>query len=82
MHFTHYKKEQKLYEISISIKAFVPVSEKDKKRINKMALLIASLGYEDDVSERDYRFRNEMENEELLLDIEDRYIDSEQNSNE
>ncbi len=68
MHFTHYKKEQKLYEISISI--------------NKMALLIASLGYEDDVSERDYRFRNEMENEELLLDIEDRYIDSEQNSNE
>ncbi len=82
MHFTHYKDDKKLYEISLSIKAFVPVSEKDKERFNKIALLLSSLGYEEDESERNYRFKSEMENEELLLDVEDKSMESEQKLSE
>ena len=70
MFFTHYKGDLKLYEISLSIKAFQPISDKDKERINKIALLTGSLGYEEDITEKQYRFNNDMENEELLLDVE------------
>jgi hypothetical protein len=70
MHFTHYKGDKKIYEISLSIKAFQPISNKDKDRINKIALLIGSLGYNEDITEEQYRFNNDMENEELLLDVE------------
>ncbi len=82
MYFTHYKNDKKLYEISLSIKAFVPITNKDKERINKIAILLGSLGYDKDITESDYRFRTEMENEELLLDIEEVSLESEHKSKE
>ncbi len=71
MFFTHKQDDKLLYEIDINIKAYTKIAEKDKKRINKIALLIDSLGYEKDTTEKLYRFTSEKENDELLLDVED-----------
>lgn len=71
MTFTHKKDGNLLYEIEITIKAYTKVSEKDKERINKIALLIDALGFEEERTEKEYKFVKEMENNEFLLDIED-----------
>ncbi len=71
MFFTHKQDDKLLYEIDITIKAYTKITEKDKQRINKIALLIDSLGYEKDTTEKLYRFTSEKENDELLLDVED-----------
>jgi len=71
MFFTHKQDDKLLYEIDINIKAYTKITEKDKQRINKIALLIDSLGYEKDTTEKLYRFTSEKENDELLLDVED-----------
>ncbi|MHC1716343.1 MAG: hypothetical protein AB9915_00400 [Candidatus Dojkabacteria bacterium] len=71
MFFSHKQDGTLLYEIDINIKAYTEITEKDKKRINKIALLIDSLGYKEETTEKLYRFTSEKENGELLLDIED-----------
>lgn len=71
MFFTHKQNDELLYEIDINIKAYSKITEKDKQRINKIALLIDSLGYEKDTTEKLYRFTSEKENDDLLLDVED-----------
>ncbi len=71
MFFTHKQDDKLLYEIDITIKAYTKIAEKDKERINKIALLIDSLGYEKDTTEKLYRFTCEKENADLLLDVED-----------
>lgn len=71
MFFTHKQDDKLLYEIDINIKTYTKITEKDKQRINKIALLIDSLGYEKDTTEKLYRFTSEKENDELLLDVED-----------
>lgn len=58
------------YDITINIKAYKEITERDKERINKIALLINSLGFDEDTIEKDYRFYNESEDDELLLDVE------------
>lgn len=67
----HKKDDSLLYEIDIKIKAYTKISNKDKERINKIALLIDSLGFEEERTEKEYRFVKEMDNNEFLLDIED-----------
>lgn len=71
MFFSHKKDNNLLYEIDINIKAYTKITEKDKERINKIALLIDSLGYDEDTTEKLYRFTSEKENDELLLDVQD-----------
>ena len=71
MYFSHKKDGKLLYEITLNIKAYTSISKKDKERINKIALLIDSLGYEKDTTEKLYRFTSEREDKELLLDVED-----------
>lgn len=71
MFFIHKQDDKLLYEINITIKAYTKITKKDKQRINKIALLIDSLGYEKDTTEKLYRFTSEKENDELLLDVED-----------
>ncbi len=71
MFFTHFINNKKSYEITLVIKAFKPVSKKDKERLNKIALLIGSLGYKEDITEKKYRFNNDREEDDLLLDVED-----------
>jgi hypothetical protein len=48
MFFRHEKDNNLLYEIDINIKAYTKITKKDKERINKIALLIDSLGYDED----------------------------------
>ncbi len=71
MFFSHKKNNTLLYEIDINIKAYTKITEKDRERINKIALMIDSLGYDEDTTEKLYRFTSEKENGELLLDVED-----------
>ena len=71
MTFTNKKDDNILFETEINIKAHTKITEKDKERINKIALLIDSLGYEEDTTEKTYRFVKEMDDSELLLDVED-----------
>ncbi len=71
MFFSHKKDNILLYEIDINIKAYKQITKKDKERINKIALLIDSLGYEKDTTEELYRFTSEKKDDELLLDVED-----------
>ena len=71
MFFRHEKDNNLLYEIDINIKAYTKITKKDKERINKIALLIDSLGYDEDTTEKLYRFTSEKENGELLLDVQD-----------
>ena len=71
MFFRHEKDNNLLYEIDINIKAYTKITEKDKERINKIVLLIDSLGYDEDTTEKLYRFTSEKENSELLLDVQD-----------
>ena len=71
MFFSNEKDNNLLYEIDINIKAYTKITKKDKERINKIALLIDSLGYDEDTTEKLYRFTSEKENGELLLDVED-----------
>ena len=70
MFFTFYVNEEKCYEVNLSIKAFKNISQEDVKRINKIALLLGSLGSKEDVTEEEYRFREGREKDELLLDVE------------
>lgn len=70
MFFTVSDKYGKRYEISLDIKAFKNISPKDVERINKIALLLGSLGSKEDVTEEEYRFREDREKDELLLDVE------------
>ena len=71
MFFSKEKNNNLLYEIDINIKAYTKITKKDKERINKIALLIDSLGYDKDTTEKLYRFTSEKENGELLLDVQD-----------
>mgnify|MGYP000855179279 FL=1 len=71
MFFSNEKDNNLLYEIDINIKAYTKITKKDKERINKIALLIDSLGYDKDTTEKLYRFTSEKENGELLLDVQD-----------
>jgi hypothetical protein len=71
MTFTNKKDENILFETEINIKAHTKITEKDKERINKIALLIDSLGYEEDTTEKTYRFVKDMDDRKLLLDIEE-----------
>ena len=71
MFFSNEKDNNLLYEIDINIKAYTKITEKDRERINKIALMIDSLGYDEDTTEKLYRFTSEKENGELLLDVED-----------
>lgn len=71
MLFIHKKDDSLLYEIDIKIKAYTKISDKDKERINKIALLIDSLGFEEERTEKAYRFVKEMDNNKFLLDVED-----------
>lgn len=72
MLFTHSKDNKKIYEIEIKIKAFKKISELDREKINKVALILDSLGYEEkETSEKLYRFTSEKEKGELLIDVED-----------
>ena len=71
MFFSHKKDGTLLYEMDINIKAYNQITKKDKERINKIVLLIDSLGYEEDTTEKLYRFTSEKENNELLLNVED-----------
>ena len=71
MFFSHKKDDTLLYEIDINIKAYKQITKKDKERINKIALLIDSLSYEEDTTEELYRFTSEKKDDELLLDVED-----------
>ncbi|HPP18908.1 MAG TPA: hypothetical protein PLT51_02920 [Candidatus Dojkabacteria bacterium] len=71
MFFSNEKDNNLLYEIDINIKAYTKITKKDKERINKIALLIDSLGYDEDTTEKLYRFTSEKENGELLLDVQD-----------
>mgnify|MGYP003587260956 FL=1 len=70
MTFTHKKNGQLLYKIDINIKAYKEISDKDKIRINRIALLIDSLGYDKDTDEETYRFTSERNAPSLLLDVE------------
>jgi len=70
MTFTHKKDGKLFYEIEITIKAYTNISERDKERINKIALLIDALGFEEDRTEEQYRFVTDMDNDELLLEVE------------
>lgn len=70
MFFTFYVNEEKCYEVNLSIKAYKDISQKDVERINKIALLLGSLGSKEDVTEEEYRFREGREKDELLLDVE------------
>ena len=71
MLFTHTKNNKPLYEVDIKIKAYTKITQKDGKRINKIALLIDSLGNEKDTTEKLFRFTSEQEGGGLLLDVED-----------
>lgn len=71
MYFSNNVNNKKKYEISLNIRAFQEITEKDKKRVNKVALLLGSLGENKNLTEKEYRFRMDMGKEELLLDIED-----------
>lgn len=70
-YFNHKKNGVLLYEVDIDIKSYQPITKKDEERINKIALLIDSLGYDEDTTEKLYRFTSEKENGELLLQVED-----------
>lgn len=70
MIFTNKQDNDILFETEINIKAHTKITEKDKERINKIALLIDSLGYEEDTTEKTYRFVKGVDDKELLLDIE------------
>jgi len=71
MTFTHKQDDKLLYEIEITIKAYTKISERDKERINKIALLIDALGFEEERTEKQYRFVKDMDNDKFLLDVED-----------
>ncbi len=72
MQFTHYKDNKKIYEIDINIKAFKKISKLDKEKINKVALILDSLGYEEkQTDDKLYRFTSEKKKGELLIDVED-----------
>lgn len=71
MTFTNKQDNNVLFEIEINIKAHTKITEKDKERINKIALLIDSLGYEEDTTEKTYRFVKGVDDKKLLLDIEE-----------
>lgn len=71
MTFTHKKDGKLLYEVEINIKTYIKIPERDKKRINKIALLIDALGFEEERTEEQYRFVKEMDNDKFLLDVED-----------
>lgn len=70
MFFTFSVNGEKCYEVNLSIKAYKDISPKDVERINKIALLLGSLGSEEDITEEEYRFREDREKDELLLDVE------------
>lgn len=70
MFFTFSVNGEKCYEVNLSIKAYKDISQKDVERINKIALLLGSLGSKEDVTEEEYRFREGREKDELLLDVE------------
>lgn len=70
MFFTFSVNGEKCYEVNLSIKAYKDISQKDVERINKIALLLGSLGSKEDVIEEEYRFREDREKDELLLDVE------------
>lgn len=70
MFFTFSVNGEKCYEVNLSIKAYKDISQKDVERINKIALLLGSLGSEEDITEEEYRFREDREKDELLLDVE------------
>ncbi len=71
MFFTHTKNDKLIYEVDIKIKAYTKITKRDKERINKIALLIDSLGNEKDTTEKLFRFTSEQESGGLLLDVED-----------
>ena len=70
MFFTFSVNGEKCYEVNLSIKTYKDISQKDVERINKIALLLGSLGSKEDVTEEEYRFREGREKDELLLDVE------------
>lgn len=70
MFFTFSVNGEKCYEVTLSIKSYKDISPKDVERINKIALLLGSLGSEEDITEEEYRFREDREKDELLLDVE------------
>lgn len=70
MFFTFSVNGEKCYEVTLSIKAYKDIAQKDVERINKIALLLGSLGSEEDITEEEYRFREDREKDELLLDVE------------
>lgn len=71
MFFTHTKNNKLIYEVDIKIKAYTNITKRDEKRINKIALLIDSLGNGKDTTEKFFRFTSEQEAGGLLLDVED-----------
>jgi len=71
MFFTHTKNGKLLYEVDINIKAYTEITKKDEERINKIALLVDSLGRKEDTTEKLFRFTSEQESGGLLLDVED-----------
>lgn len=72
MQFINYKDNKKIYEIEINIKAFKKISKLDKEKINKVVLILDSLGYDEkQTDEKLYRFISEKEKEELLINVED-----------
>lgn len=70
MFFTFSVNGEKCYEVNLSIKAYKDIFQKDVERINKIALLLGSLGSNEDVTEEEYRFREDREKDGLLLDVE------------
>ena len=70
MFFSNSKDKKLLYEVDINIKAYRDISEKDKERINKVVLLLNSLGFDEDTTEAHYRATSENEDGDLLMHVE------------
>lgn len=68
MEIFHKEQDKKTFDVSIKIKAYKPISEQDKERINKAVLLLDSLGHKEDTTEKLYRFTSERD-DELLIDV-------------
>jgi predicted AAA+ superfamily ATPase len=67
MYFSNSKDKKLLYEINLDIKAYREISKKDKERINKVVLLLDSLGFDKDTTEAHYRAISENQDGDLLI---------------
>lgn len=67
MYFSNSKDKKLLYEINLDIKAYREISKKDKERINKVVLLLDSLGFDKDTTEAHYRATSENQDGDLLI---------------